>query len=269
MNSLDSASAPPSDIIRSALFDEPDVDSLGFVLVKDITFACLNRDTLLPMYGRCHVAYVPKSGTIIGLSKLSRVVSSVCSRSLLGAGELCRSVIDMVREFSSGVAVVVYSNYGVFSRRDDGMAGYLFDELLVLLGIDEALGGDGDGSGEVGVRIENAENGVHGEDGEDWRQRHEAISRAVGALLEGIGEDAAEERNMRSARSYASWFLDATSGYYMSEVDMGGEVAGDRGDGEDGEDGGDGGDGGEVRSSSCWSSWWAGSTASRSPHVLG
>ena len=81
-NSMDSVSPdqPPSEIIRGALFDEPGADGLDFVLVKDITFACLNRETLLPMYGKCHVAYIPKNGTIIGLSKLSRVVSSVCSR---------------------------------------------------------------------------------------------------------------------------------------------------------------------------------------------
>ena len=110
-NSVDSASAAPSDIIRSALFDEPGVErALGFVLVKDITFACLNRETLLPMHGKCHVAYVPKGGTIIGLSKLSRVVSSVCSRSLLSPRQLCRSVMDMIGEFSGGVAVVACSN---------------------------------------------------------------------------------------------------------------------------------------------------------------
>ena len=231
--SLDSTCAPPSDIIRGALFEEPDVDELGFVLVKDITFACLNRDTLLPMYGRCHVAYVPKSGTIIGLSKLSRVVSSVCSRSLLSPLELCRSVIDMIAEFSEGVAVVVRSNYGVFSRRE-GLEGPLFEEFLALVdepSCEEEIAANGDGTDSSNERTrqeqhaEEKEGGNHVEekghqavDGHR-REKHAAIAGAVGTLLEGIGEDASSASSRRSASSYASWFLDATAGYYQAERD--------------------------------------------------
>ena len=214
-NSMDSASAsaPPSDIIRSALFDEPDVGDLGFVLVKDITFACLNRDTLLPMYGKCHVAYIPRDGSIIGLSKLSRVVSSVCSRSLLSPHELCQSVINMISEFSSGVAVGVRSNYGLFTRRR-GLDGPLFEELLVLVDVDAEEGTClADGDDVDGCRRDH----IDGTGTND--ENHAAIARAVGTLLEGIGEDATSTSSIRSASSYASWFLDATSGYYVGEVD--------------------------------------------------
>ncbi len=226
-NSMDSASAPPSDIIRSALFDEPDVDDLGFVLVKDITFACLNRDTLLPMYGKCHVAYIPRDGSIIGLSKLSRVVSSVCSRSLLSPRELCRSVIDMISEFSSGVAVVMRSNYGVFSSKI-GLDGPLFDELLVLVEEDDSSTLV-DTGGRAGLTedttVDNhpeARTDAHTgttTTNEVFSEKHAAIARAVGTLLEGIGEDATSTSSIRSASSYASWFLDATSGYYLREGD--------------------------------------------------
>ena len=260
-NSLDSnQNAPPSDIIRGALFDEPDVDGLGFVLVKDITFACLNRDTLLPMYGTCHVAYVPQDGSIIGLSKLSRVVSSVCSRSLLSPRELCRSVIDMISEFSGGVGVVVRSNYGVFSSRN-GLDVGLFDELLALVDVRDPLEegihhtseldaqnerselGSGEspppatdhhhqhpvaGATEPSKLAVNSENSEKSEKSEKsnilleqraMSEKHRAIARAVGTLLEGIGEDAASASSVRAANSYASWFLDATSGYYVGERD--------------------------------------------------
>jgi GTP cyclohydrolase I len=40
------------------------------VLVRDIDFACLSQDSLLPFYGRAHIAYVPSNGVVLGLSKL-------------------------------------------------------------------------------------------------------------------------------------------------------------------------------------------------------
>lgn len=222
-NSVESASASPSDVIRSALFDEPGVErALGFVLVKDIAFACLNRETLLPMHGKCHVAYVPKDGTIIGLSKLSRVVSSVCSRSLLSPRQLCRSVMDMIGEFSGGVAVVACSNYGVVGgRRGQSFGDVLFDEMLAMCGVDAGEVVDVDDVVDVDVDVVGVE--VVGDDD----RRHERIVGAVGALLEGIGEDATSGESVRSARSYASWFLEATSGYYRGVGDGVGELVGD------------------------------------------
>lgn len=43
------------------------------VIVRDIEFASTSETDLLPFYGRCHVAYVPKNGVVLGLSKLARV----------------------------------------------------------------------------------------------------------------------------------------------------------------------------------------------------
>ena len=55
---------------------------------------------------------------------------------------------------------------------------------------------------------------------------------AVGALLEGIGEDATSGESVRSARSYASWFLEATSGYYREVGDGEGGDGGSEREGE-------------------------------------
>ncbi len=44
------------------------------VIVRDIEFASTSEATLLPFYGRCHVAYMPREGVVLGLSKLARLV---------------------------------------------------------------------------------------------------------------------------------------------------------------------------------------------------
>lgn len=66
----------------TALFHEPIVaaGSDGLVIVRDITFAALSEQTLLPFHGRCHIAYVPSAGVVLGLSKLARVTKCLAAR---------------------------------------------------------------------------------------------------------------------------------------------------------------------------------------------
>lgn len=45
----------------------------GVVLVRDIDFASTDESTLLPFHGRCHIAYIPSNGVVLGLSKMARV----------------------------------------------------------------------------------------------------------------------------------------------------------------------------------------------------
>src|SRR5215210_8347943 len=63
-------------VLNNALFT---VDYSEMVIVKDIDFYSLCEHHLLPFFGKCHVAYLPRR-KVIGLSKIPRLVDVFARR---------------------------------------------------------------------------------------------------------------------------------------------------------------------------------------------
>ena len=101
-------------VLNNALFT---VDYSEMVIVKDIDFYSLCEHHLLPFFGRCHIAYIPK-GKVIGLSKIPRLVD-VFSRRLQVQERLTNQIADTIRDKIQplGVAVVMEATHLCMSMR--------------------------------------------------------------------------------------------------------------------------------------------------------
>jgi len=98
----------PSEILKSALFSEENDE---MVLVRDIEVFSLCEHHMLPFFGKAHVAYIP-GGTIVGLSKIPRVVDAFARR-LQVQERLTEQIRDCIQETLNpqGVAVVIEAQH--------------------------------------------------------------------------------------------------------------------------------------------------------------
>ena len=88
------------------------------VLIKNIPLYSMCEHHLLPFAGVAHVAYIPKGGRIVGLSKIARLVD-VLSRRLQVQERLTKQIADLIKERLKplGVMVVIEAEHMCMSMR--------------------------------------------------------------------------------------------------------------------------------------------------------
>ncbi len=95
-------------VLNDALFS---VDYSEMVIVRDIDFYSLCEHHLLPFFGKCHVAYLPRD-KVVGLSKIPRLIE-VFSRRLQVQERLTNQIAEVLLEKLNplGVGVVVEATH--------------------------------------------------------------------------------------------------------------------------------------------------------------
>src|SRR6186713_603001 len=101
-------------VINDALFT---VDYSEMVIVRDIDFYSLCEHHLLPFFGKCHIAYIPRT-RVIGLSKIPRLVD-VFARRLQIQERMTNQIAQVILEKIEprGVAVVCEGTHLCMSMR--------------------------------------------------------------------------------------------------------------------------------------------------------
>jgi GTP cyclohydrolase I len=96
------------ELISNAIFEE---SQESMVVLKDIDFFSLCEHHMVPFFGRCHIAYLPKN-QIIGLSKMARVVD-IFARRLQVQERMTRQIAEAIDQHLNphGVAVVVEAQH--------------------------------------------------------------------------------------------------------------------------------------------------------------
>jgi GTP cyclohydrolase I len=106
--------ADVDEVLNDALFK---VDYSEMVIVKDIDFYSLCEHHILPFFGKCHVAYIPRE-RVIGLSKIPRLVEVFARRLQIQermTNEIARTIEQKIDPL--GVAVVIEATHLCMSMR--------------------------------------------------------------------------------------------------------------------------------------------------------
>ncbi len=88
------------------------------ILVKDIPLYSMCEHHLLPFYGKAHVAYIPRGGKVLGISKLVRVAESYAHRPQLQerlTSQIADCIFDSIKP--QGVGVVIQAEHMCMTMR--------------------------------------------------------------------------------------------------------------------------------------------------------
>jgi len=94
------------------------------VIVRDIPLYSVCEHHLLPFIGRAHIAYIPKKGRVMGLSKFARIVDCFAKRPQLQE-RLTAQVADFLMDELNplGVAVLMEAEHLCMTMRGARAAG--------------------------------------------------------------------------------------------------------------------------------------------------
>ncbi len=88
------------------------------VIVKDISIASLCEHHMAPFVGKVHIAYIPKDGKILGVSKLARLAETFARRLQLQerlTSEIANTMFELLQPL--GVMVVIEAEHTCMTLR--------------------------------------------------------------------------------------------------------------------------------------------------------
>ena len=93
------------DIINNARFT---IEHDDMIVVKDIELYSMCEHHMLPFFGKCHVGYIPKSGKVLGVSKIARIVDMYSRRLQIQenlTNEIAQTIMEEIDALGVGVVI--------------------------------------------------------------------------------------------------------------------------------------------------------------------